>query len=423
MGHCVAVESLPKLSTFNGQQVSLMIWSFATARIVDPVFTDALAHHALNVVGVHAMSIFSLSTMTWSLAHTQCESGTADALLAALGREAVSQHRRQFFSAQMVTNIVWAFARIKHSDALGIVSELSCVVPSLVNEFTSQHLSNFVWATATVRWKDPALLAVLASRATQHIDQFTEGGMTNIMWAFAQLHAVDAPSDVSHMDAMEDCGGWTLFQSASKHLAKVGVESLPPRSVGSYLRAFAICGMYPTGVFWQLLLSSHRQFYKASGQVWYAALGYMLEHLAGDFESRRLDLLESLPHLRAMEQQFTHRTSSILSSRAHADVSGQLNVLGLRHTNEYQVWGILVDIAIPQHKLMLEIDGATHYVHTPGGDVTLDGASRYKDRLLNCLGWQVIRVPVQKWRNLGDHVDKRRYLSEKLRSKGLEVGF
>eukprot|EP00435_Cladocopium_sp_Y103_P041708 s111_g11.t1 len=59
---------------------------------------------------------------------------------------------------------------------------------------------------------------------------------------------------------------------------------------------------------------------------------------------------------------------------------------------------LLVDIAWPERRLVLEVDGPWHFARTlPQGDLVLQGGTRLKRRLLQQLNWQVLQIDWESW--------------------------
>lgn len=88
------------------------------------------------------------------------------------------------------------------------------------------------------------------------------------------------------------------------------------------------------------------------------------------------------------------------SSLTHQRVSAILTKLGVNHENEYNIRGFVVDIAVLERKLVIEVDGPQHFFR----DTTrVSGGTLLKHRLLRDLGWDVVSIPFHAWEALPQH--------------------
>ena len=71
-----------------------------------------------------------------------------------------------------------------------------------------------------------------------------------------------------------------------------------------------------------------------------------------------------------------------------------------------------IDMANVEQKLAIEFDGPSHFL----SDGTLNGRSKAKTRLLQQLGWRVVRIPVDEWivKSSGPKPELNRYIRTKL---------
>lgn len=88
------------------------------------------------------------------------------------------------------------------------------------------------------------------------------------------------------------------------------------------------------------------------------------------------------------------------SSTTHQRVSAILTKFGVNHENEYTVGGLVVDIAIPERKLIIEVDGPTHFFRD---SVRVTGNTVMKHRMLRDMGWEVVSIPFLAWESLAPH--------------------
>ncbi|CRG97960.1 RAP protein, putative [Plasmodium gallinaceum] len=83
-----------------------------------------------------------------------------------------------------------------------------------------------------------------------------------------------------------------------------------------------------------------------------------------------------------------------ISSSAHKKISDELKQLNIFHYNEYFLFdSILVDIYIPHSKIVIEIDGPSHFFQK-GKKIIYNPNSLFKKRLLRALGFVVISISI-----------------------------
>ena len=79
--------------------------------------------------------------------------------------------------------------------------------------------------------------------------------------------------------------------------------------------------------------------------------------------------------------------------------------------------GLSLDVAQPDEKRAVEVDGPRHYLKDAEGRcVAENGSTRFKSRLLRRLGWDVVHVPFFEWDVLQDTTAQDTYLRSKLAS-------
>lgn len=108
--------------------------------------------------------------------------------------------------------------------------------------------------------------------------------------------------------------------------------------------------------------------------------------------------------------------SDFTHSMMHADVSKILDRLEIAHSNEFSIKGMSpVDIVIKHKKIAIEVDGPLHYYWNIETKVKeLNGPSNWKQRMMESLGWKVLRLSYQDWIALRHIKSKKDYLSRRL---------
>ena len=79
--------------------------------------------------------------------------------------------------------------------------------------------------------------------------------------------------------------------------------------------------------------------------------------------------------------------------------------------------GLSLDMAQPDAKRAVEVDGPTHFVkNVVSTEQVENGRTRFKSRLLCRLGWDIVHVPFFEWDALKGSSKKDAYLKAKLGS-------
>ena len=78
-----------------------------------------------------------------------------------------------------------------------------------------------------------------------------------------------------------------------------------------------------------------------------------------------------------------------------------LTQMGWNHEFEHETAeGISLDLANPETKSGIEVDGPSHYLKDVAtGEDVVNGSTQFKSRLLRALGWQITRIPFFDWEN------------------------
>ena len=100
------------------------------------------------------------------------------------------------------------------------------------------------------------------------------------------------------------------------------------------------------------------------------------------------------------------------------EVAAALDRIGWEHVSEHRTAeGLSLDMARPDERRAVEVDGPSHYLKNAGGRcVVANGATRFKSRLLRRLGWDVTHVPFFEWDVLQGTEAQDVYLRSKLAS-------
>ena len=76
-------------------------------------------------------------------------------------------------------------------------------------------------------------------------------------------------------------------------------------------------------------------------------------------------------------------------SVVHKLVNNYLKTANVEYLNEHIIGNLVVDIFLPKYKIVLEIEGPTHYVY-PTNELTLNTISR--NTIIKSLGYELLQI-------------------------------
>jgi hypothetical protein len=311
-----------------------------------------------------------LSSLLWALATVGVPPDPA--LVQALSSEAVSKARD--FKPLQIVKVMWALATSGVSPDPALVQAMSSEAVAKAKKFIAQDIANLMWALGTSGVSpNPALVKAMSSEAVSKAKDFTPQNVANLLWALATM---DAPQDSVLVREM---------------LAK-----------------FVLCD------------------FDAKGQ-----LQLHIFFLSNSIAPHPLDLFSWADLASACKAAFLAGSSShATSSKLQKDVARSLRKIVSQDILEEQVLqdsGYSVDIRLADSKVIVEVDGPSHYLRGAGQERMMDGSTQCKARILRQLGWTVVRVPYFDWDALSDAdssleiAAKTRYLSALLADAGVAV--
>jgi len=220
-------------------------------------------------------------------------------------------------------------------------------------------MANTVWAFATASVSADQLFEAVAADVPRRIDEFNAQDMANTVWAFA-------------------CVGWEQHQIFSE----LG------SSIAAHLHNFN------DGI---------------QSQLYLAAL-----HMQVQWPDRKFPLSTSLQSLRSAYTRVESRPSQL-----QRDVSTMMEQMGWNHSFEHETAeGFSLDLAQPESKLAVEIDGPLHFLKDlSSGENVVNGATRFKTRQLRSFGWTVAHISFLDWEHKSES-ERRQLVAAKLDKLG-----
>ncbi|OMP07490.1 hypothetical protein COLO4_07294 [Corchorus olitorius] len=334
-------------------------------------------------------------------------------------------------SAQGISNIAWALSKIGGDQLfLSEMDRLAEVALTKVKEFNSQNVANIAGAFATMRHSAPDLFVELAKRASDIMYSFQEQELTQLLWAFASLYE---PSEIllqamdinfKNIDQFKCC----LSHEKSNHDEESHVEdsgdvkfrgvsdppvlSLNRDQLGKIAWSYAVLGQLDRIFFshvWKTLSSFEEQRISEQyrGDIMFASQVHLANQcLKLEYPHLKLslsgDLEEKIVHA-GKTKRFNQKTTSSFQK----EVARLLVSTGLDWVREYSVDVYTVDAAVIDKKVVLEIDGPTHFSRNSGIPL---GHTILKRRHIAASGWNVVSLSHQEWEELEGEFQQLEYL-------------
>jgi very-short-patch-repair endonuclease len=399
----IAQEAEARVSEFKAQELANIVWAFATAGVSAPRLFATIAQQAEARAG--AFNAQSLANTAWAFATAGVR---APRLYAAIARQ-VEEHA-DTFTAQGLANTVWAFAKAG-VNAPRLYAAIAQQAEKRAGTFNVQNLANTAWAFATAGVSAPRLYAAIAQQVEACVHTCRAQELANIAWAFATA-GVSAPrlyAAISQQaeERVETFNAQDLANTASALSTSAVLQepwpSAPPctrisplsperhRVVLSLVEQWLTCGS----------LSAERTSSEMSAieRALLACDVCMRAERSPADAADRMRVAELRRQARELSSCFDIE-QLVTESAMQRELSTRLAAAGWAHADEVPLADglLIVDMACEKTRVVVEIDGPTHYLRdVSSGEETYNGSTRVKTRLLRLLGWRVIRVGWREW--------------------------
>jgi len=346
-------------------------------------------------------------------------------------------------NSQDIANIVNAFAKLGIRNDTFFQAAAQCLLNSdaqLLKKCNSQHIANIVNAFAKLGIQNDRLFqavarCLLASNA--RLERCNSQDIANIVNAFAKLGIQNDRLFEAVAQCLLAADAQLLKRCNSQHIANIG-------------NAFAKLGIQNDALFeaaaQRILASDARLLERSNSQhianiAWAFIINHYCHHdllqrllaecfvRTSEFTEEQLWQLHQVWLSLSYEFPKTqvqwdlsllakiHKTilnPQTTTSNLQDDICDQLHNLGIRFTTEESIRGLPIDIALKDRPVLIEVHGPSHYLR---GTHTLDGPSKFKQRILEKIKYKVHTIPYWEWHNFSNTMEKQAYLQRLLREE------
>ncbi|WBA79355.1 RAP domain-containing protein [Endozoicomonas sp. GU-1] len=379
---------------FKPQEIANLLW--AVAKLVDkgqertPEFNEAVAALLphVNIQKAH-FKPQEIANLLWAVAklvdNGQERTPKLNEAVAALLPHVNIQ--KAHFKPQEIANLLWAMAKLVDNgqeQTPGLkeaVAELLPLVSALKGRFNAQSIANLLWAMAKLvdngQKQTPGLneaVAALLPHVNAQKANFKPQEIANLLWAMAKL------GEFVELNVVTSTFESLVYRISENH-------QLSQKAILISL--------------WGVMVCCARLSLVAN-----ANKNHVLEKPMDDLFTRLENTLlhnEEDQHTIAQAASWLGRPCPFVPhyqtivSKLQSDFRNQLQscIPSLRIEEEESLNSLPpVDLLLPDHNLVIEVQGPSHYV---GGDFnTRNGSTLLKIALLQKAGFEVIEIPVNR---------------------------
>ncbi|EKX45921.1 hypothetical protein GUITHDRAFT_163172 [Guillardia theta CCMP2712] len=180
-------EQVPGLQEFKPQEVSNILWSYATVGFSSPTVFKLLAFEILRR-GLREFVPQDVANSVW--AYVTVGQSTKE-LLHVVESDA-ERRGLSAFKNQELANLIWAFAKADYPMDLLLRLVEQDIASRDLSLFMPQELSNLVWAFATAGHRSEHLFLKIASEiSSRGLADFKPQEIANTAWAYAKIGVQD----------------------------------------------------------------------------------------------------------------------------------------------------------------------------------------------------------------------------------------
>jgi hypothetical protein len=229
-----AVVRMNDLNEFKPQGLAITVWAYATMDLQNTGLFEKIADHIVELRDMKSFQPQNFSNIVWAFATANTKH---PGLFEKVGNAIVGLDDLKSFNPQNLANIVWAYAtaNIQHPDLFKKVGNAIVGLDDL-KSFNPQNLANIVWAYATANIQHPGLFKKVGNAIVglDDLKSFNPQNLANIVWAYAT-------ANIQHPD---------LFKKVGNAIVELkDLKSFNPQNLANTVWAYAAANVQHPGLF------------------------------------------------------------------------------------------------------------------------------------------------------------------------------
>jgi hypothetical protein len=185
-------RSIICIDHFNSQDLSNLLWAYATLDYVHTHLFEAVGVHIVQSDGLTSFNPQDIAIIVWAYAKLDEQNA---ALFQVVGDHMIKSDDLAAFKPQDLANIIWAYAKINTNHPV-LFKQIGDYIVGFggFKPFIPQDLAIIVWAYAKVGEHHPDLFKTIGHSiaAVNNLGIFDTQHLTNIAWAYSMAE-IDAP--------------------------------------------------------------------------------------------------------------------------------------------------------------------------------------------------------------------------------------
>eukprot|EP00985_Skeletonema_marinoi_P003661 scaffold1598_cov139-Skeletonema_marinoi.AAC.5 len=369
------------------QDFSNMMWAYAKAGVSHASFFEKMADHVARLDVLYGFEPQALSNIVWAYAKAVV---SHPKLFERVANHIVASDNLDTFDPQALSNTVWAYAKagFNHPELFEKIAN-HIVASDKMDRFDPQNLSSTIWAYATAQVPHPKLFKEVADAAIRSKGEFDSQPVANLLWANATMGVTDKQ----------------LFLSFVPTAAKL-IESYNNQHLANIAWAYAVADVDAPTLFNNHFIKKcveKEDVFKMEGlfQLYQWNLWQTKETSNPGLP---VDLKERCYNAFISEEPTV--------SKFQDDVVAQLSNIGLDPKEEVLMGsGYRIDalVEVNGKTIGIEVDGPYHFI---GRSKSQLGSTILKRRQVPSIdNIELVSVPYWEWDEVGnDEVKKQEYL-------------
>lgn len=356
------------------RHLSIIAWSYANVQMYNATFFNRLANEFLQKV--ENCSPQDLSNLLWSFATLNQKHESISPIVEECFKKI------ELFNHYDLAILLWSLATLNYMPHNSLLEKLTQEISKKIESLNVQDISLITWFYGKFKIKDETLFRAFTKIIPTM--QLNPNVLCNIAWSYALLNIKD--------DLFFDF----LAQTARKNRNLTQDEKII--------------------ITWSFCVVDHPQI---------SSLLKLLNEIDFDnlLKKHKTQLkfiylfCNSKPNLifpgnkKLCLSIKQHNNGIIQNSKLQQDIASYLSQLNISFKKEALINGLSVDFLIINRKIVIEVDGRSHYMYNSHEPT---GKSSFKHRLIEAAGYKLLVIPFWIWDAFHTNKEKCNYLNDLL---------